>query len=182
MGQISCKRLHLIRHINPKIIRYKETAKEKHKKSIKSNTKTASLTQSFSSSRWVLQQALPHRWCRGSLQIQNPLPPAVTGTSIPPALLQPLTALACVAHKHAPLQVTGTVPCQRSLRWERTSQQCSDGAAPGHLLLLQVNGVRPPLYREDVGQRALVCAEEQRKEELGMATTEKQAQRAGCKS
>lgn len=67
------------------------------------------------------------------------------------------------------------------LRWDRTSQRCSDGAAPGHLLLLEVNGVRPPLYREDVGQRALVCAEEQRKEELGTVAAEKQAQRAVCK-
>lgn len=125
-----------------------------------------------------------HRWCWGFLQVQNPLPPAVTGTSIPPALLQPLAAPqhlgACHTNAH-PLQVTGTVPCQLGLRWDRTSQQCSDGAAPGHLLLLEVNGVRPPLYREDVGQRALVCAEEQRKEELGTVAAEKQAQRAVCK-
>lgn len=42
-----------------------------------------------------------HRRCWGFLQVQNPLPPAVTGTSIPPALLQPLAAPGCVAHKRA---------------------------------------------------------------------------------
>ena len=52
------------------------------------------------------------------------------------------------------------------------------GNARANLLLLQVNGVRPPLYPEDVGHRVLVRVEKQRKGGLGTPTLEKHALRA----
>lgn len=52
------------------------------------------------------------------------------------------------------------------------------GNARANLLLLQVDGVRPPLYPEDVGHRVLACAEKQRKGELGTAIPGEHAPRA----
>lgn len=71
----------------------------------------------------------------------------------------------------------GITPQPRTIpRWGQSTAAVR-GNATANLLLLQVNGVGPPLYPEDVGHRVLARAEKQRKGELGTLALGKHAPR-----